>query len=148
MISSKDHTKSTFRTLSQSSFCLVSGSALRKPLKVFSAISWYASFKETWYFPSSFSTRARSFSAFCFGGEEMTAGGSANDESWVVDNWTWQSLGTPQWVVRGEWREWKTNISLLIVVHIHQYLPFNFVPFQIYPVLRTPSSRPVVFSIY
>jgi hypothetical protein len=57
-------------TLSQSNFCRVIGNARLRPLKVFSPISWYVSFKEIWYFPSSSPTRARILEAMALKDED------------------------------------------------------------------------------
>lgn len=71
-------------TLSQSSFCLVRGKALLKPLNVFSPISWYVSFKEDWYFPSSDSISANILDAEEAGEVGTMAEGSKIDIECVV----------------------------------------------------------------
>jgi len=74
------------RTLSQSIFCLVNGSALLNPLKVLSPISWYALFKDVWYFPSSSSIRASIFEADALVGLFVREAGSVIETSCVVES--------------------------------------------------------------
>lgn len=62
------------------------GRARLNPLNVFSPISWYVSFKDVWYFPSSSSMRARILEADGAGDDVTTAGGNAIDSEWSAAN--------------------------------------------------------------
>jgi hypothetical protein len=55
-------------------------------LNVFSPISWYVSFSEVWYLPSSFSIKARIFDAEEPGEDVTMAAGSDRDIVWVVES--------------------------------------------------------------
>jgi len=57
----------------------VSGKARRKPLNVFSPISWYVSLSEIWYLPSSSSINANIFVEAMDGVAEATADGSSKE---------------------------------------------------------------------
>ena len=130
-------------TLSQSSFCLVRGNARRNPLKVFSAISWYASFSKIWYFPSSFSINASNFSAFCFGDDEDIADGIGKEESWFVDNCTCMNWNAGSFLKKNKWGSKVTDVSLFIVVNIDQDPSFDKPFLQVYFILGTPSPWPL-----
>lgn len=76
-------------TLSQSNFCLVSGSARRRLLKVFSPMLWYVSFSVLWYLPSSSSTSARIFVAEDTPPLALMVGGRVKEVVCVDSSWTW-----------------------------------------------------------
>ena len=125
--------------LSQSNFCLVMGRARLKPLKVFSPISWYVSFREVWYFPSSSSIRARIFDADDAGEDFTTADGNDIESVWSVANWTYK---TTSFFSSESDPEDATHISLLVIMHICEYFPIHLVVAKINDILRAPSPWP------
>src|SRR6266404_3841742 len=76
------------RTLSQSSFCLVSGSARLSPLKVFSPISWYESPNDSWYACSWSAIRASTFFEDVSGEDAVTEAGSVIEALCFVSSCT------------------------------------------------------------